>query len=221
MLISRHSVAGCKWNLVEIHVPSYITLREVGNNCCFRRPSLLCCLSVLLRLPSAEMLDLTSHCRRTMDVPQSKAEPAAPSSLPDLLLSFVLRPRAACPQEPYVRPVPYTHASDLSFVSYHTGCIYAAAGTWAGALKQIQVNIPMPQPHLTALHPRNASCAMMSLCINGRKSGTPRMQKGKDVSVDTRTPLKRDGSVTDLFTCATSTGHSIRAGVPLYMQTQP
>lgn len=50
-------------------------------------------------------------------------------------------------------------------------------------LRQIQVNIPMLQPHLAALHLEKASCAMTSLCINGQKSGTKRMHKGKDVSI--------------------------------------
>lgn len=34
-------------------------------------------------------------------------------------------------------------------------------------------------------------------------------------------PLKTDRLVTNLFTCATSAGHSIRVCVLLYMQTQP
>lgn len=74
---------------------------------------------------------------------------------------------------------------------YHRGCIYAAAGNRAGALKQIQVNTPKLQPHLAALRPLHASCAMKSLCINGQKSGPVRMQKGKDESVASRTAQRQ------------------------------
>lgn len=48
----------------------------------------------------------------------------------------------------YIRPEFCLHDIALQ----HTGYIYAAVGTWAGTLKQIQVNIPMLQPHLAALH---------------------------------------------------------------------
>lgn len=102
MLISRSSVAGCKWNPVEeAHVPLYITLREVEKSDCFRRPSFLCFLSVpflfffnCLQLKSWTWplsVSAQPHWqRKTTDVAEriteQRAQPTALRSMTDLLL---------------------------------------------------------------------------------------------------------------------------------------
>lgn len=96
MLVSRCTVAGCKWNPAEeVHVPLYRTRREVGKSGCFRRPSCLCFLSVL-QLPPAEISDLTSGYQRSASLPEEdhrccsiteqSAQPAALRAVTDLLL---------------------------------------------------------------------------------------------------------------------------------------
>lgn len=191
MLISGCSVAGCKCHLIEeVHAPLHIPLREVGKSDCFRRPSFLCLLSVL-QLPPAEVLDLTSQyqCSASLLEEDHRCHRAESSAYSTQVHD---RPPPPCTCQDPEQPVIVNSVHDPFCICIHQtwvlftwhcapthrlhlrSCWHLSRYTQANSSKYTHAAATS-----CCITPTETSHAVMSLCINGQKSGTKRMHKGK------------------------------------------
>ena len=248
MLISRCSVEGCKWNPVEeVHIPLYVTLREVGKSDCFTRSSFLCFLFVLLQLPPAEILDSTSQYQFSASLPEEdhrchrtyhRAESSAYSTqLPSQTSSSsVLRPRAACHHEQCAWSIPHMHTSDLSFIAWHCApthrlhlhnCYHLSTYTQANSSKY--THAAATSHCITPTETKSCHDQLMYKCaevrdkVDAQREGCVHRLKSSSVSVpgSEHRCLWRCTAQWQIYSPVPFLQVIASMSVPLYMEVQP